>query len=493
MTLIKQKIIKILHQWYWSELFPLNKIDIYNLNSYLNLICFSHINYYSSKLNYNKIKYFSSYTPNGPKENNKSIINNLKKFSNINHELTLSIIMKGLNHYSISTKVKYFIKENINIENPYLNVTDNIKLPISDLSFLFKDNSKKPILRHLSCIYAIRLLGTKEFYIVSTIDALSRYQQHKNKARINSNKKFSLKLYSKIRNVDHKKVSFEILHYTTNWFLKFKKINPNFILNENEIELIQLFTKYECAVIEQTFMSLFKPTLNERRVATTRTKLSFIDSISNQTDIKLNNKNNKILKNKTNLLNKILQLKTNTTPLLDISNWILNENYPVQFFNVEGLIIGSFPSQLKAASALGVSLQVHLISRYSKSTDLYNSPKLGILISIVIKNKEKIGKVIHSSFKIYDILKHNLNLTLGKLCALSSDLKTIVGAFDSFFDAAKFFDVSNFRRIRRYFGTDKLIKTPKGVFYFTGTEDILTLYNNKTLFQIKFNCSRYNR
>ena len=42
----------------------------------------------------------------------------------------------------------------------------------------------------------------------------------------------------------------------------------------------------------------------------------------------------------------------------------------------------------------------------------------------------------------------------------------IVNTFSSFIEAAKYFKLSDYRRIRRYFGTNKLINIPKGDFFF---------------------------
>ena len=80
-----------------------------------------------------------------------------------------------------------------------------------------------------------------------------------------------------VRNVDNSNVSFEVLQHSTNFLFLFKKLHPNVILNAHEIELMQLLTLYECAVKEQSFLKFFKPTLNDRFLATTSTKLTFLE------------------------------------------------------------------------------------------------------------------------------------------------------------------------------------------------------------------------
>jgi hypothetical protein len=60
-----------------------------------------------------------------------------------------------------------------------------------------------------------------------------------------------------------------------------------------------------------------------------------------------------------------------------------------------------------------------------------------------------------------------------KICAISSDLSAVKYAFKSFKEAAQYFGLPDYRRIRRYFGTEKLILTSKGEFYFTGDRDLI--------------------
>ena len=80
----------------------------------------------------------------------------------------------------------------------------------------------------------------------------------------------------------------------------------------------------------------------------------------------------------------------------------------------------------------------------------------------------------------------NLSLPNGKICAISSAALAakIEGVFESFQEAAKFFKVLDYRRIRRYFGTKKLVKTLKGNFYFTAVKgrrdkELMIYYSTK--------------
>lgn len=134
-------------------------------------------------------------------------------------------------------------------------------------------------------------------------------------------------------------------------------------------------------------------------------------------------------------------------------------------------------SNRKAAQALGVSHT--LISRYAKSVNGFFSPRLGVMVSVNIINVDKLSKVKHPAAKKYSILNLNLSFPKGKICAISSDLSKIEGVFGSFQEAANFFKVSDYRRIRRYFGTQKLINTFKGNFYFSGDSELIKYYETK--------------
>jgi len=105
----------------------------------------------------------------------------------------------------------------------------------------------------------------------------------------------------------------------------------------------------------------------------------------------------------------------NTISDIDISHWSIKSEDSVKVYNVKGVIIGSFISQRKAAKELGVSHS--LVSRYGKSMDA------------------------------------NLDLPNNKICAISSDFSQIVETFKSFKEAANYFDLPDYRRIRRYFWT----------------------------------------
>ena len=91
------------------------------------------------------------------------------------------------------------------------------------------------------------------------------------------------------------------------------------------------------------------------------------------------------------------------------------------------------------------------MSRYGKSMDAFLSPTLGMKVSVSIENVDKLYKVNHPSAKLHPKLTLNLDLPNNKICAISSDFSQIVETFKSFKEAANYFDLPDYRRIRRYF------------------------------------------
>nr|QKS32152.1 GIY-YIG endonuclease [Sphaerobolus stellatus] len=262
---------------------------------------------------------------------------------------------------------------------------------------------------------------------------------------------------------------------------------------------MQFISLYECAIKEQSFLIKYRPSLNSRLFATTSTRLTYLEDpnalsprFSSEKVSHLNNENLTISTSKNSLsINDSLDLtKVSTEEEIsvipeainkkDVSHWLIVPNKPVQIYNVKGVNIGSFLTYREAGRELGVSHT--LISRYGKSTDAFYSPALGIFVSVSIDTVEKIGRVTHPYPNIYPTLELKLNLPKGKICAVSSDLSNIVNTFKSFKEAAQYFELPDYRKIRRYFGTKKLIKTTKGDFYFTGEPEIIKFYQeNKAI------------
>ena len=105
---------------------------------------------------------------------------------------------------------------------------------------------------------------------------MQRFIQHRNKARQYSRQNQNLKLYKALRRYPSNLIKFEVLEYTTNLIYKFRELYPDNTLNENEIELMQLMSLYECVLKEQKYLEIFKPNLNTRLFTTISTRLNFL-------------------------------------------------------------------------------------------------------------------------------------------------------------------------------------------------------------------------
>lgn len=225
------------------------------------------------------------------------------------------------------------------------------------------------------------------------------------------------------------------------------------------------FTKYELAVVEQSYLEAFKPSLNGRHIATTSTHPHMLTSVVDPIP------NIEVPLIAEEPLHEKLNHDVDTTPKVDISHWTTDENLPVQIYDMDSNPLGSFKSLRSAAQELRTSHQ--LLSRYAKSVSHWHSPHLDIDINIEIKGIDKEGTVVHPSVNSHPTLVHNLELVEDRIYAISTDLKAIFGDYPSVYAAAAAHQVVDYKRINRYIGMKKLTKTNLGTFYFTAHEETL--------------------
>ena len=62
--------------------------------------------------------------------------------SSLNHDKTLTVINKGLNHPSLTSEVRNFLLKNQNLNYPYLFIMDEFNVPKGKTSHLFSDKYK---------------------------------------------------------------------------------------------------------------------------------------------------------------------------------------------------------------------------------------------------------------------------------------------------------------------------------------------------------------
>jgi hypothetical protein len=261
--------------------------------------------------------------------------------------------------------------------------------------------------------------------------------------------------------------TYTVIHQGTNFLSSFNAVYPNFYLSVKDLQLLEAFTKYELALIEQSYLDRFKPRLNTRFIATTSSHPHLLTPAGNSTTA---------ITSVIDMTNRDTGHTLNsTTPQVDISNWIVDPKLKVQILDVNGNPLGSFGSLGKASTALNTN---HMkLSRYAKSIDTVFIDYLGIEIDIHCQGFEKQGSVIHPSAKVHPPLSHDLQLPQGKVSVLSKDLSTIIGSYATMYAAATAFGIRPIE-VRRYIGTTYLVPTIKGSFYFdTDTVTLDTIRN----------------
>lgn len=103
-----------------------------------------------------------------------------------------------------------------------------------------------------------------------------------------------------------------MIHPGTNFLRAFNEAYVNYDLSIKDLQLLDAFTKYELALVEQSYLDLFKPSLNSRYIATTSTHPHLLTDI---TDSDSFNKPLKSIRLETDDLNISL-----ITPQIDISH-----------------------------------------------------------------------------------------------------------------------------------------------------------------------------
>ena len=378
-----------------------------------------------------------------------------------NHNNTLDVLNQALDSDLFSSEVREFITKVRGQHYDslcHITETGDLVLPKgTSLGHL----GQLPSLTRTSGIYMILQSDSDNGYIGSSIDLASRLRSHRDLAFSSSMTETQHRLYSLVQEHSADSFTFHHIHTGTNFVEEFISTHPKYNLTAKDIELLTAFTKYELAVVEQAYLDAFKPSLNGRFIATTSTHPHMLAPVvDSSTEVPF------VVEE---TLSEELNHEVNTTPKVDISHWVTDENLPVQIYDMNSNPLGSFKSLRSAARELHTSHQ--LLSRYAKSVSHWHSPYLDIEIHIEIKGTDKEGTVVHPTSNSHPALVHNLELVENRIYAITADLKTIFGNYPSVYAAAAAHQVVDYKRINRYVGMKKLIKTNLGTFYFTAHEE----------------------
>lgn len=372
-----------------------------------------------------------------------------------NHANTLKVLEQGFeipNKNLFSPEVLDFIsKIRGRVHESLCMLTPNGDLIIpKGTSLGFKGHL--PWLKDHSSIYLILRNETNEAYIGSSIDLSTRFRSHRDCGTSIRWINTSHLLYSAIGKYGTDAFTFTEIHPSTNFLMEFNSSNPDFLLTNKDKELLIAWTQYELAVIEQSYLAEFKPSLNGRYVATT----SSYPRLYSIAELQISGEFVRMESNSESI-EQLIQ----TTPLIDISHWNIDSNLKVQIYDIKGQLLGSFKSLREAAIEMESNQQ--LLSRYAKSIDNVFISLLGIKIEVICQGMEKIGHVIHPTTKLHPALEHNLMLPEGRICAINSDLKSVFNTYSSMYAAALALGLPSYRKIRRYIGQNFLVSTDKGL------------------------------
>lgn len=189
--------------------------------------------------------------------------------SSKNHDKTLAVLEKSLNSDLFSINVRNFISANRNKIYPSLCFIDENVLVPKGISLGTKGSL--PDLNQKSGIYCITCESTNEKYIGSSINLAARLRCHRDLGKSQKWQTANHLLYNKIFNLGAADFSFSVIHPATNFWGLFKELHPTITLTAKDVILLNAFTRYELALIEQSYLGTFKPELNGRYVATTST------------------------------------------------------------------------------------------------------------------------------------------------------------------------------------------------------------------------------
>jgi len=336
-----------------------------------------------------------------------------------NHKQTLEVLNQALDSDLFSTEVRDYIS---NIRGQQWDslcfITDNGDLVLPEGKSL-GHSGRLPELNRVSGIYSIVDTGTDDSYIGSSVDLAYRLRGHRDVGTSSSSLGTQHLLYSRIQEQGANAFTFHQLHGGTNFLAQFTEDHPDFNLTSKEIDLLTAFTKYELALTEQSYLNKFQPTLNGRYIATTSTHPHLLTPSIDST----------LSSEPVYPVEELAAPEVNTVSKVDISNWVKNPNLKVQVLDVDNNILGSFQSLRKAADALQTN---HIkLSRYAKSADSVYIDYLDIKVNISVDGFTKEGAVVHPSAKSHAPLVHNLELPAGRICAISSDLRTLFGDYQS--------------------------------------------------------------
>ena len=252
------------HQWYWSS-----------LNSHFVDYLFNFYLHNASNGEYLQLEILKSITPiilhKKYTGEHKLTTLDVSPVHSENHDNTLVVLERALLSDLFSTEVRDFLKNTKGqklLSLCYLAPNGELIIP-EGISLGTK--GQLPLHNFQSGIYVITQNDTDNFYLGSTLNHATRLRSHRD---LGSSERWLTQqhlLYSSIARLGPNAFTYTVIHPCTNFFTSFNETYPEFVLSSKDIQLLEAYTKYELAIVEQGYLTRFKPKLNGRFVATTST------------------------------------------------------------------------------------------------------------------------------------------------------------------------------------------------------------------------------
>ena len=111
-----------------------------------------------------------------------------------------------------------------------------------------------PSLNLQSGIYEIASSDGEDLYIRSTIDHATRLRSHRDLGSSDRWLNTTHRLYSIVRTLSPESFTYSVLQPAKNLLTSFNEVHPGFNLSIKDAQLLEAFTKYELAIVEQSYL-----------------------------------------------------------------------------------------------------------------------------------------------------------------------------------------------------------------------------------------------
>lgn len=168
-----------------------------------------------------------------------------------------------------------------------INGVDHLVIPDGGIPLNHKGPMPHPM--NTTGIYIIHENGTSNSYVGSSIHIGERVRHHYDLATSSKTEGTSHLLYSKVQAKGGEHFTVTPIHLGTNFLSMLMASEASSSLfrdiTHKDYTLLDAFTKYELAVVEQSYLDKMRSTLNGRHIATTSSHPTMFDNLSSLAQI----------------------------------------------------------------------------------------------------------------------------------------------------------------------------------------------------------------